>query len=327
MTWRFVFLLLLLSPVTAASGQVRDSALVQSGGASLFLELRGADSTRPLVLFLHGGPADPLYGLMAFMAYPGERLEREFLMVYLYQRGTGKSGPVPVGTQTLSQHVEDVRQVVEYLRRRFPHAPLSIIGHSWGGTLGTAYVLEHGPTVDHLVQVAGILSSPRTEREGYRVTLEAARAAGNTNAIRELESIGPPPWASLDHLIIERRWAGRLAGGSGARTDRTRALRAGGYGQSDPAWPGTQMEIVTQLAPEFLRLDLEPRLEQASTPLLLIAGGRDLIVPPVALRPGFDRYGGPKHWVVFEESGHEPFIEDTDRFVTTVSSFLLGRAQ
>ena len=71
-----------------------------------------------------------------------------------------------------------------------------------------------------------------------------------------------------------------------------------------------------------MNLDLDPRLPNARTPLLLIACGKDLIVPPSAIRPSFDRYGGPKEWVLFENSGHDAYVQETDRFAREVTRFL-----
>jgi pimeloyl-ACP methyl ester carboxylesterase len=52
--------------------------------------------------------------------------------------------------------------------------------------------------------------------------------------------------------------------------------------------------------------------------MLLIAGGRDGIVLPKSLEPGFDAWGGPKELSVFENSGHLPYVDSTDRFVRTM---------
>ena len=306
----------------ASAQAIRDSATVQSDNASLFLELRGADSTRPVVLFLHGGPADPLDGLMSFMAYGGPELEREFVMVYLYQRGVAKSGPAPVASQSLPQHVKDVDRVIDYLKRRFRNAPVSLVGHSWGGTLATAYLLDHGDKLNRAVVICSILNNRRNDTEGYRLVLEQARARQNADAIRELEAVGPPPWNSLDQILVQRRWAGRLSSAPNVRADRARSLRAGGYQRADTTWQSTQMAIVQHMLPSFLNLDLDPRLPNARTPLLLIACGKDLIVPPSAIRPSFDRYGGQKEWLLFENSGHDAYVQETERFAREVTRFL-----
>lgn len=323
MVKRFLPIALLgLATGTGAAQTIRDSATIPVDGASLFLDIRGADSTRPVLLFLHGGPADPLNALMSFMAYGGPELERQFVVVYLYQRGVAKSGPAPIESQSLPQHVKDVGRVVDYLKRRFRNAPVSIVGHSWGGTLATAYLLDYGETLHRAVVVCSILNNRRNDQEGYRLVLELARARQNAEAIKELEAVGPPPWNSLDQILVQRRWAGRLSSAPNIRADRARSLRAGGYQRPDTTWQSTQMAIIQQMVPSLLNLDLDPRLPNARTPLLLIACGNDLIVPPSAIRPSFDRYGGPKEWLLLENSGHDAYVQETERFAREVTRFL-----
>jgi hypothetical protein len=66
----FAWALALLLSFTSASAQsIKNSALVESDGARLFLEIRGADSAAAVVLFVHGGPGDHYSALLPFMAY------------------------------------------------------------------------------------------------------------------------------------------------------------------------------------------------------------------------------------------------------------------
>ena len=65
-------------PSALPAQELRDSARVSSDSADLFVEIRGADSSKPVVLFLHGGPGDHVSALLPFLAYPGPALERSF---------------------------------------------------------------------------------------------------------------------------------------------------------------------------------------------------------------------------------------------------------
>jgi alpha-beta hydrolase superfamily lysophospholipase len=82
------------------------------------------------------------------------------------------------------------------------------------------------------------------------------------------------------------------------------------------------MAIVGAMFKELSLVNLEPRLPRARTPMLLIAGGRDGIVLPRSVKPGFDAWGGPKEFSLFEDSGHLPYVDSTDRFVALVVEFL-----
>lgn len=66
------------------------------------------------------------------------------------------------------------------------------------------------------------------------------------------------------------------------------------------------------------------RLGEIVTPTLVIAGRDDWITPPAQ---GAERIhaGLPNsELVVFEDSGHFPFIEEHDKFVDTVAGWIAG---
>jgi pimeloyl-ACP methyl ester carboxylesterase len=90
------------------------------------------------VLFLHGGPGSVAH-LIRFQSTVGKRLERDFLVAYLHQRGVGKSPPVPVFEQTIANNVKDVDRVIDYLKRTYNQKQVSLVGHSWGGMLAGEY--------------------------------------------------------------------------------------------------------------------------------------------------------------------------------------------
>jgi proline iminopeptidase len=69
------------------------------------------------------------------------------------------------------------------------------------------------------------------------------------------------------------------------------------------------------------KLDYRPRLESIKVPFLVIAGRHDGIVLP-ALTLQFKRYAPQAKFVMFEHSGHYPFVEEPSLFVKTVEGFL-----
>ncbi len=97
---------------------VSDKVFVDSGDTKLYVEIRGQKKTVPVVLVLHEGPGNAV-GILAFEAYPGAELEKNYIVAYLHQRGVLRSPAVPAASQTLANHVRDVDSVVEYLKKRF----------------------------------------------------------------------------------------------------------------------------------------------------------------------------------------------------------------
>jgi len=62
------------------------------------------------------------------------------------------------------------------------------------------------------------------------------------------------------------------------------------------------------------------------TPVLFIAGRYDRVRPSYA-QVSFDAFGSDpaaKQLRIFESSGHQPFFDDPEQFVTAVTSFVDG---
>jgi uncharacterized protein len=53
------------------------------------------------------------------------------------------------------------------------------------------------------------------------------------------------------------------------------------------------------------RFDSISRAPGIKAPLLAIAGERDTVVPPERSQRLHDAWGGPKHWVLIAEAGHD----------------------
>jgi pimeloyl-ACP methyl ester carboxylesterase len=107
---------------------------VELNGYPQWLLIRGQDVSKPVLLYLHGGPGEPN---MWLAHYTMKELEQHFVCVNWDQRGAGRSlrpGPNPA-TMTIEQFVNDTIALIELLLARFGQKKLFPLGHSWGSTL------------------------------------------------------------------------------------------------------------------------------------------------------------------------------------------------
>ncbi len=298
-----------------------DSVFVDNGGTLLFVEIRGPKKAAPVLLYLHEGPAN-VVGALAFQAYPGPELEKRFIVAYLHQRGVLRSPNVAVSTQTIANHLRDVDAVVDYLRNRFKDNRIDLVGYSWGGTLGYLYLLQNQAKIARFVAVAAPFNEAANQFSSYEVTLQWARDTNAQSAVDELTALGPPPYKSSEQLLTKTLWSAQAYGGLAKNLDMEKVLKAGGYSDYDSKWAEKQTEINQMMYPEIQKINVESDVSRISTPLLLIAGRHDSEVPYFGLKAGFDQWGGEKEFVIFDQSGHVPFVDETDRFVREVSRFL-----
>jgi len=112
-------------PILDKNGKVISKSIstiekVTLGGLEQYMIIRGADSTKPVMLYLHGGPGSPE---IAFLKETNTELENDFVMVYWEQRGAGKSftEDIPNESMNLSQLISDTRELSEILAKRFKH--------------------------------------------------------------------------------------------------------------------------------------------------------------------------------------------------------------
>ncbi len=120
--------------------EIDESLYVRIGGIDQFISIRGDDRTNPVILFLHGGPANAQSPFLQEF----EPWEKYFTVVNWDQRGSGKTygknGPATPGMDTpaaaLDRLTADAIEVAEYASRRLDKKKIILVGHSWGAILG-----------------------------------------------------------------------------------------------------------------------------------------------------------------------------------------------
>ena len=107
---------------------------VTLGGLPQKIHIRG-DETKPVLLFLHGGPG--VCNRHTVMTVHAD-LQKDFLVVAWDQRGSGGSYKgAAVETLTIDRLVDDAHELVLWLCKEFHKKKVYLLGGSWGSELGT----------------------------------------------------------------------------------------------------------------------------------------------------------------------------------------------
>lgn len=158
-------LLLGLSPVAAqvARRQIAPSAKPKQLTGPLRIgprTFRTSDSVRLFVnisgqglpcVFVHGGPGAGSYG---FEHLGGRALENQLQLIYLDQRGSGRSASSATKNYRLDRQVQDL----EELRQQLGLARWVVLAHSFGAVIATAYAARYPTHVQALILVNGVLN-------------------------------------------------------------------------------------------------------------------------------------------------------------------------
>lgn len=119
-----------------------------SDGTSLFFEKEGTGAP---CIYLHGGPG---YWSKSFKHFTGKLLSEEVEIIYLDQRGCGRSDIAKNGDYSLHRLLNDL----EELRNHLHIEKWYIIGHSFGGLLAIHYAKRFPEHVAGLILSNATLS-------------------------------------------------------------------------------------------------------------------------------------------------------------------------
>ena len=121
-----------------------------SDSVRLFVKIAGRGLP---CLVVHGGPGAGSYGLEKLGLQP---LENQLQLVYLDQRGSGRSASAPRHDYRLARQVQDL----EELRQRLSLPRWVLLAHSFGGVIATAYAQRYLERVQALILVNAVLNPP-----------------------------------------------------------------------------------------------------------------------------------------------------------------------
>jgi pimeloyl-ACP methyl ester carboxylesterase len=305
-------------------GSIAEAGYRRLGGLDQWVMIRGENVANPPLICLHGGPGfSETWLLRHFNAV----LEKSFTVVYWDQRGAGKSfnPKIPRSSMTVEQFIADLDELVDAVRARLGQTRVAIFGHSWGSALGPLYAARFPEKVSAYIGGAQIGDSQAGESASYAYAVGKAQHSDNKKALKKLRAIGPPPYPAAS-VFTERTWVQRLDGQMRPRELWNMGRIVLGGPESSifdlldlpKTMRGFRFSL-DALWPEVSTLNLLKRVPTLKMPVFFFLGRRDHWVPPETSIAYFDALIAPsKELVWFEQSGHEMFADEPDKFNQTM---------
>lgn len=308
------------APTGSGSRALQAQGFVPLNGSEQWVTIDTQDCRRPVLLFVHGGPGNPL---SPFAAALYGRWAEAFSLVQWDQRGAGRSygRNLPVRELapeefaatplTLDLMAADGIALAEHLRQRLGQRKLVLTGSSWGSALAVEMVARR-PDLFHAYVGVSQLVGPADLAASLALAQQRARELGDEGALATLQSLGPLPWTDPRSFGKLRRL---LRGYEARRTD------PGPAWQPAPGYDGPQDAAATEAGEDFSflkfvglradgmlwRLDLLAQRTQLAVPVFLVQGEEDLLTPPAVTRAYFERLSAPrKQLVTVPRAGHDP---------------------
>ena len=259
------------------------------------------------LLCLHGGPGftwdsfEPLEALVA----TGR------CVVFYDQLGSGNSDELEDPSMyTLDLFVEQVGVV----RRAFRLDRVHILGHSWGGMLAMEYALTQPPGLASLVLADTGASIPQMTAEMRRLVAELP--ADVQQAILKHEAAGTTDSSEYEEACraySRRHLSGRI---DPRPAFLDRIADKPGDAVYHAMWGPSEWCVTGSLK----GWDIVGRLGEIRVPTLLVGGRHDEVTP--AVMETVHRGIAGSQWVIFENSGHFPHLEETERYLEVLDRFL-----
>src|ERR1700752_3675552 len=158
---KILFTILFLNATIAYCEQ--DSLYITtSDSVRLFVKRSGGGFP---VLFIHGGPGSNSF---YFEKEGGDVFSKKVQLIYLDQRGCGRSDSAASGDYSLNRVVKDFDEV----RQKLGYQQWMVIAHSFGGILATQYAHDYESTIRAMVYLNCTINLSATARSGIKKGIE-----------------------------------------------------------------------------------------------------------------------------------------------------------
>jgi len=278
---------------------------VMATGGPVWYRVTGTGDGVPL-LVLHGGPGGTSCGFARLDPLGSERP-----VVRYDQLGTGRSGrPEDLSLWTVDRFIEELHLVRHQLGLERMH----LLGHSWGGSLAAAYVLEKGTGgIVSLTLSSPLLSTPQWIAdanllrgllpEDVQRTLAEHEAAGTTDS---------EEYQAATEVFYERHLYG------GEKPPEAEACAGAPWNPViyEYMWGPTEFYATGTL----IDFDVTSRLHQINIPVLFITGEFDEARPETV--QGFQSLIEGARFEVIEDAGHATLSRKPEQYRAILEAFL-----
>jgi len=290
----FLVLALLLHPLSKA--EIKH--IITSDSVDLYVTVKGNGTP---CLYIHGGPGSGSWWLEKFS---GEMLERHLQMIYLDQRGVGRSTSPKSGNYATDRMVKDFEEI----RTALGIKKWLIMGHSFGGLLQMQYAQRHPDVIAGMVMLNCTLDIANGSRgalpKAYEFLDDTSLARYMNDSI-PLEISIPKIYGALreKHLFWKMAYARKS---SEATMDSSF--------RDIPNWNHGYENAAMGIKENWT--NYKPLTAGMTMPVLFFYGKTDWMVGPTH----YEGVNFPNMILWGSDVGHMPFLEngeDLDKAITT----------
>jgi proline iminopeptidase len=303
--------------------------------AQMPVAVRGNTSSGVLIVFLHGGPGGTALQKIGLQAF--NELEKDYGLVFWDQRASGSSqGNSALSDLNLNQFTEDLDQLIDLLRDKYHQPAIFLMGHSWGGCLGTNYLIDakRQAKVRGWIDVDGAHDNPDGDDLSMQFVVDYAHQQISAGIDVDFWQY-VISWYSenpnfttdqLEHYSFVEKAHGYIYDASLAESEKFPNYSFS-YLFESPANVTASLINYNSVIENFIisDIDLTPLMVNIHIPSLIVWGAHDGIIPYPMAQRAFDALGtkaDQKKIVTLTNSAHNGFHEEPTAFIDAVRKFV-----
>lgn len=309
------------------------TTFVELGGVEQFVSIRGRNTTNPVLVVCHGGPALPSLP----SSWIWQRAVEDYFTVVNYdQRASGKSAANMSDEIDLSvdRYVTDLEELIDWLQGELGVTKVGVLGHSWGTIIGVTLAERRPDLLWGYVGVGQVICGPENEVESFGHAVRSATADQNEEALAELRALGEYPGMqplTLERIVTCRKWAQYYGGLSAYRSDSAYFMESQ---ELSPYYTDDELQLIgagqqvtiPQVLSDLLGFDARDQIV-FDVPMLQFLGRHDRTTPTAPVERWIERVVAPSKDVVwFENSAHLCMHEEPGKFVVSLVNLALPHA-
>jgi pimeloyl-ACP methyl ester carboxylesterase len=334
MKTKIILLLTVLNACMQSQGEVKPTFYIKHDDATMPVVVRGDIPSNVLILFLHGGPGGTALKKIGTRAF--NSLEKEFGVVYWDQRGADASrGGTNKKYMNLDQFIEDMDRVIDQLNALYPTSEIFLMGHCWGGGLGTAYLIDKNrqAKITGWIDVAGAHNNPKGDSLSALWVKDYAHKKIATKqdtrywkkALNWYEKNPCFTSADLGHYSFVRKAHGyqKTEGDSlglfPCYTKKDLFLNPAQYVSYYANYYKTLSRFIIS------DINLTNQMYNITLPSLIIWGEEDGLIPVEMATEAYEALGTnseDKYLITFKRTAHTVYYEQPDQFTKNVKEFI-----
>lgn len=291
----------------------KDGKYYKINGANLWVVTVGTGE--PLIL-IAGGPGGTHKSLRTFDSLS---VKGNIQLIYFDGFGRGKSDTAKdVKEYTLDRDIEDI----EGLRKALHLDKVSVLGHSYGSLVAQGYAVKYGEHLNHLILANGFHSFVMWQEN-------------DDNCNHEIKENYPEVWDELMKYREQggissdakhREIYGNVPYGFLYAYNPNNFLKRGASSYPNPFNAELYYQMVGKdgdfiVGNDIGNFDFRKQLKDLKMPILIYGGRYDRVAVP-KMMVKYKDYCPQAKFVMFEQSGHNPQIEEPEKLFPIIEDFL-----